>query len=176
MRLDNSEERQRWLNDEDLLKQLSDVNNAYAPPMKSAHEQIDGLIKLRKYNMETIEDKYQKQITSASKPRAKMTIDRINDSYMLDDEMDLDVITKLVQKKRHYDSRLKEYQNSRNLAASEIRITSSKRKTSLEPTVLSFLRQKPSVERRPMSILQKGTLNYASNESLPSLGTLLSKR
>ena len=43
-----------------------------------------------------------------------------NNNMVLDDEMDLDVITNLVEKKRHYDAKVMEYQNSRNQAASEL--------------------------------------------------------
>lgn len=39
---------------------------------------------------------------------------------MLDDEMDLDVITNLVAKKRHYDAKVREYESSRNQAGSEL--------------------------------------------------------
>ena len=46
---------------------------------------------------------------SASVPRTRQLIVGYGNNQVLDDEMDLDVITNLFHKQRHYEEKVKEY-------------------------------------------------------------------
>ena len=67
-----------------------------------------------------IEKQYLSQLMTANKPRIRQLIVGYNNNQVSDDEMDLSQIQNLVEKQRHYDKKVKEYQDSRAFSTSEI--------------------------------------------------------
>ena len=107
-------------------------------------------------------------------PKTRQTIARPSDNLVLDEEMDLDVIQDMVARKRNFDSKLREYKKTRNNAASEMNIKNKYQ--SQVQTLSSFIKVRQSVDKGQLGSLRRTTLNQASNESLPTIGTMKSKR